>query len=100
MDHECANGGRDRPDSEISGVDTNPVLVEETANQQDRANGDENVFAEKQGDVVYRRGIGPDSMPDLERQLAIVVLRGALSHRRDQWPHHLRMPTEGCEAER
>ena len=100
VDEERADRRRNRPDGEARRLDVNAVLVEKAANEQDRADRDEDVLAEEDADVVGRRGVraNPESRRIVD--LAEPRLRRRLGHRRDERPHHLRLPAERRQPER
>ena len=84
-----------------SGLDVNAVLLEEALDEQDRADGDEDVLAEEERDVVDRRGVCADAI----RACASAARRTSFSAAPSaigaiERPHHLRMPAERGEAER
>jgi len=57
VDHERADRGRNGPDSQLRRFDVDPILIEKSTNQKDRAYGNEDIFAKEQGDVVDCGGV-------------------------------------------
>ena len=52
-----------------------PVLFQEGVNQQNRTEGDKDIFAKKDRDIVARGGMGFDFVADMLRQIAVFVQR-------------------------
>ena len=88
------------PDRERRRLDVNAVLIEESANEQDRADRDEDVFAEEESDVVHRGGVRADAIARRVATARRAILGRGFGHRRDERSHHLRMSAERREAER
>ena len=82
-----------------SGSTSMPALVQEGRDQHDRAEGDEDVLAEEQPDVVGGRGQRAQLVADAIGQRAVAGLGGALGHRRDQRPHHLHVAAQAGQAD-
>src|SRR5438045_1999936 len=99
MNDERADRRRNCPDGEIGWLDVDAVLIEESLDQKNRADRDEDVFAEEKRDVVDSRRVGADETPRPDRQLTVTGFGSAFGHRRDQRPHHLRVSTERSEPE-
>src|ERR1700737_1963911 len=100
MDDERTDSGGDCPECELCRLDVNSILVEESLDQENRPYRDEDVFTKKEGDVVDRRRVRADFVTHRLRELSVLILGGALSHRRDEWPHHLCVPTQRRQPER
>ena len=55
MDEEGADRAGDRPQREVQRLDIVTIGREDLLDQDDRADGDENVLAEEEADIVGRR---------------------------------------------
>ena len=72
MDRERGDRRGDRPDRELERFDHDAVLLKEALDQEDRGNGNEDIFTEKESDIVggyeyiwalLRARYGKDRMP-------------------------------------
>ena len=81
-------------------LDVDPARVEKAADQQNRADRDEDVFAEEESDVVCRGSVRAHVISHAIADLSESVFGGGFGHRRDERTHHLRMAAERREAER
>src|SRR5512132_2706105 len=99
MDHEGADRGGDCPDRKLRGLDANTVLLEKSADKKYGADRDEDIFAEKEGDVVDGGSVGPDSVPRSLGKLAVLILGCAFRHRRNERTHHLRVSAQRGKTE-
>src|ERR1700682_2804623 len=100
MNDERAESGRYCPDRELRRLDVDSVLVEKSLDQENRPNRDENVFTKEEGDVVDCRRVRSNLVSYGLRKLSVLILGGALRHRRNEGPHHLCVPTQRCEPKR
>ncbi|MNE73512.1 hypothetical protein D3C80_1695300 [compost metagenome] len=62
--------------------------------EDDRAEGDKNIFAKEQPNVIRGGRHRPQAVARTLRQLAVTVFRCPFGHRCQQWAHHLRMPPQ------
>ena len=92
-------GGGHRPQRQLRRRDRYSVLLQKTADQQDRADGDEDVLAEEERDVVDRGGIGADKIAGFLVERGVALGR-RFRHRRDDGAHHLNGSAKRGEAER
>ena len=101
MDDERADRGRESPRSRAPPARHDAVLIEKALDQQDRADGDEDVLAEEERDVVRRRGsargsgIASAAANSPYRFSAAASAIGAIER-----THHLRVSAERGQAER
>ncbi len=63
---------RDGPDRQLQRLEDDAVLFEEALDEQDRGDGDEDVFAEEQRDVVDRGRVGADGLARFVVERAMV----------------------------
>jgi hypothetical protein len=59
MDKEGGDGGGNGPDRQMQGLHRDPVLLQEADHQEDGADGQEDVLAEEEADIVGAGGEGP-----------------------------------------
>src|SRR3954453_18211639 len=86
----------------MEGVELQPVRrVDEAGDQQDRADGHEDVLAEEDPDRVGARREALDLLPyGLGGPRAVTALGGALGHRVDERADHLRGSADRPQADR
>src|SRR4026208_1615627 len=99
MDYERANGSRNRPDCELHRLHQNSVLLEEALDEEYRADRDEDVFAEEEGNVVDGGSVCPDLVAHRLWKLAVLVFRRTLRHWCDQRAYHLCVTAQRSKAE-
>ena len=74
-------------------------LQHKVVHEDDRAEGDKNIFAEEQPDVIGRRRHRAQAVAYIARQRAKALFRRPLRHRRQQRAHHLRMSAEAGQPQ-
>src|SRR5262245_52634640 len=99
MDERGRDRGWNCPHRKVERLDQYAVLLQEAAHEQDRADGDEDVFAEKVADVLRGTGLRADALARLGGQGTELRFRRGFRHRRDQRAHHLRLSAERDETE-
>lgn len=101
VDQESENRGRNAPQRDMQRLGLNAAgLQHKVVHEDDRAEGHEDIFAEEQPDVVGRGRHGAQTVAGALRQLAVAVFRCPFRHRRQQRPHHLRMPAQAGQPHR
>src|SRR6185503_12588189 len=100
LNEESADRTWKRPNRKLKRRQLDPVRLQRALNQQDRGNGDENVLAEEQADIVGRRRHRGHMLSGRLVELPMLLLGGGKRHRRDQRPDRLSLARHRSQAER
>src|SRR3954468_10474063 len=95
MHDERGERGGDRPLGQLRGFDDDAALLEKAFDQENGADGNEDVFAEEESDIVDGSSVGANVESRLVRQRSMLLFSGRFGHGREKWPHHLRVTAEG-----
>src|SRR5207253_4181794 len=99
MDQRGGDGGRDRPERELQGLDGDAAGPGEADDQQHGADGDENILADEGGDVVDSGRVGADGLAG-RRVVRAFPGGGRLRHGCEYWTDGRGLAGDGQQADR
>ncbi len=91
MNQEGADRGGDCPQRQVERRQLDSEARHRTLDEENGADGNEDVLAEEEPDVVGRRRQSLHLLASVLVELAMLLFRGGFGHWSDQWPDGLWM---------